>query len=125
MQARLGRSDGDGLVTSRREHEHGVERLGDEILPALECRGVRERVAGCAERALGEVADRGYLEPVAKLGSYVKKGDLVARLHDFDRWDEPATEIRADQDGYVMCRKYRAETKQGDVVMVIAKEVLD
>jgi predicted deacylase len=64
----------------------------------------------------------GIIEPVAALGSYVKEGDLVARLHDFDRWDEPATEIRADKEGYVMVRKFRAATKQGDVVMVIGEE---
>jgi len=67
----------------------------------------------------------GIIEPVAALGSFVKQGDLVARLHDFDRWDEPAFEIRADQDGYVMCRKFRAAAQQGDVVMVIAEEVFD
>lgn len=66
----------------------------------------------------------GVIEPVAALGSFVRGGDLVARLHDFDRWDEPAFEIRADQDGYVMCRKFRAATQQGEVVMVIAEEVV-
>jgi hypothetical protein len=47
----------------------------------------------------------------------------VTRLHDFERWDEPAVEIVADQDGYVICRKFRAATEQGEVVMVIAQEV--
>jgi N-alpha-acetyl-L-2,4-diaminobutyrate deacetylase len=67
----------------------------------------------------------GIFEPVAPLGSFVHKGDLVARVHDFDRWDEPAIEVRADKDGYVMVRKFRAATKQGDVVMVIGEEVTD
>lgn len=67
----------------------------------------------------------GIIEPAATLGSFVKQGDVVARLHDFDRWDEAAIEIRADQDGYVMVRKFRAATQQGDVVMVIAEEVVD
>jgi hypothetical protein len=31
--------------------------------------------------------------------------------------------IVADGDGYVMCRKFRAATEQGEVVMVIAAEV--
>ena len=67
----------------------------------------------------------GIFEPVAPLGSFVRRGALVGRLHDFDRWDEAAVEIRADDDGYVMCRKFRAPTTQGDVVMVIAEEVFD
>ncbi len=50
-------------------------------------------------------------------------GTPVARVHDFYRWDEPGIDIVADQDGYVLCRKFRARTEQGDVVMVIAKEV--
>lgn len=67
----------------------------------------------------------GVFEPVATLGAAVHKGDLVGRLHDFDRWDESPVEIRADKDGYVMVRKFRAASKQGDVVMVIGEEVID
>ena len=72
MQARLGRRDGDGLVASRREHEHGVEGLGDEILPALGRSGVRKHVAGRVQRALGEVADRAHLESVPQLAEVVE-----------------------------------------------------
>ena len=65
----------------------------------------------------------GISEPVAEVGQFVRKGDLVTRIHDFDRWDEDPVEIRADEDGYVMCRKFRAATQQGEVVMVIAQEI--
>ena len=65
----------------------------------------------------------GISEPLAPLGSYVTKGTPVARVHDFYRWDEPGIDIVADQDGYVLCRKFRARTEQGEVVMVIGKEV--
>lgn len=65
----------------------------------------------------------GISEPVAPVGSYVTQGDLVTRIHDFDQPDEPPVEIRADLDGYVMCRKFRARTVQGEVVMVIAPEI--
>jgi len=47
----------------------------------------------------------------------------VARVPFFKRIDEPPVEIRADGDGHVMCRKFRAATDQGEVVMVIAAEV--
>jgi predicted deacylase len=57
------------------------------------------------------------------IGDFVSRGQPVARIHDFERIDEPPMEIRADGDGYVMCRKFRAATDQGEVVMVIAAEV--
>jgi predicted deacylase len=65
----------------------------------------------------------GISEPLQPVGAFVTAGTPVTRIHDFDRWDEPALEIVADQDGYVLARKFRAVTKQGEVVMVIAQEV--
>jgi predicted deacylase len=66
----------------------------------------------------------GISEPLVELGTFVIMGTPVTRIHDFDRWDEPGVDILADGDGYVMCRKFRAETQQGEVVMVIAEEVV-
>jgi predicted deacylase len=65
----------------------------------------------------------GISEPLVPIGAFVSQGQPVARIHDFERIDEPPVEIRADGDGYVMCRKFRAATEQGEVVMVIAAEV--
>ncbi|CAN5578126.1 N(2)-acetyl-L-2,4-diaminobutanoate deacetylase DoeB [soil metagenome] len=65
----------------------------------------------------------GISEPLVELGTYVRAGTPVTRIHDFERWDEPGVDIVADGDGYVLCRKFRAETQQGEVVMVIAEEV--
>lgn len=65
----------------------------------------------------------GISEPLVPIGAFVQKGQPVARIHDFERFDEAPVEILADGDGYVMCRKFRAETHQGEVVMVIAEEV--
>ena len=65
----------------------------------------------------------GISEPVVPVGRFVHKGEVVTRIHDFDRPDEPPAEIHADLDGYVMCRKFRARTVQGEVVMVIAPEI--
>ena len=65
----------------------------------------------------------GISEPLQPVGAFVTAGTPVTRIHDFDRWDEPALEIVADLDGYVLARKFRAVTKQGEVVMVIAQEV--
>ena len=65
----------------------------------------------------------GISEPLVPIGAFVRQGQPVARIHDFERIDEPPVEICADGDGYVMCRKFRAATEQGEVVMVIAEEV--
>jgi predicted deacylase len=65
----------------------------------------------------------GISEPLVPIGAFVNQGQPVARIHDFERIDESPVEIRADGDGYVMCRKFRAATEQGEVVMVIAAEV--
>lgn len=66
----------------------------------------------------------GISEPVVPVGTFVHAGDLVSQIHDFDCPDEAPVEIRADLDGYVMCRKFRARTVQGEVVMVIAPEIV-
>jgi predicted deacylase len=65
----------------------------------------------------------GISEPLVPIGAFVNQGQPVARIHDFERIDESPVEVRADGDGYVMCRKFRAATEQGEVVMVIAAEV--
>jgi predicted deacylase len=65
----------------------------------------------------------GISEPLVEVGTFVKKGTPVLRLHDFERIDEPGHGITADVDGFVLMRRFRAQTNQGDVVMVIATEV--
>lgn len=68
---------------------------------------------------------RGISEPLVPLGAFVTRGTPVARLHDFDRIDEPGVTIVADSDGYVLMRRFRAETEQGDMIMVIGQERTD
>jgi predicted deacylase len=65
----------------------------------------------------------GISEPLVPLGSFVREGTPVTRIHEFDRIDDPGVTILADQDGYVLCRRFHAPTQQGDVVMVIGQEV--
>lgn len=65
----------------------------------------------------------GISEPLVPVGAFVQKGQPVTRIHDFERIDESPVEIAADSDGYVVCRKFRATTEQGEVVMVIAEEL--
>jgi predicted deacylase len=66
----------------------------------------------------------GISEPLLPLGSVVRRGQPVAAIHDFERIDEPPAEIRANLDGYLLVRRFRAPTTQGDVVAVIAQEIV-
>jgi predicted deacylase len=65
----------------------------------------------------------GISQPLVPLGAFVRKGTPVTAIHDFERWDEPPTVVCADGDGYILSRKFRAATEQGEVVMIIAEEV--
>ena len=66
----------------------------------------------------------GISEPVIPLGTFVKRGQPVALIHDFERIDEPPVEIRANLDGYLLVRRFKAPTTQGDVVAVVAQEIV-
>ena len=65
----------------------------------------------------------GISEPLVPLGAFVRKGQPVAAIHDFERIDEPGIDIVANTDGYLLVRHFRAATPQGAVVAVIGTEV--
>jgi predicted deacylase len=120
-------TDLDGVRWAQQGTRNVLRHFGmlDEPVEQLTAPGLdRQRVISQTDidRYVTAPCD-GISEPVAAVGAYVRAGDVVCRIHDFDRVDEPPVEIRADQDGYVMCRKFRARTVQGEVVMVIAQEV--
>lgn len=96
------------------------EPLKDLMPPGLD----RQRVVSAVDIDRWITAPvPGISEPLVPVGAFVRAGQPVTRIHDFDRWDEPATEIVADRAGYVLARKFRAPTEPGEVVMVIAQEV--
>jgi predicted deacylase len=64
----------------------------------------------------------GIWEPVVELGSEVRKGDLLGRLHDFSDHSIPATEIRAHRSGVVLMMQFRATTSKGAVLYIIARD---
>lgn len=65
----------------------------------------------------------GIFEPIADLGTFVRHGQPVARIHSFERFDEPGVEIAANADGYLMQRQFRSWVTQGSVVAVVGEEV--
>jgi predicted deacylase len=122
-----GSVDLTGVRWAQQGTRNVMRRFGllDEPIEPLVPPGVdRQRVVAQTDidRYITAPAD-GIAEPLVPLGSFVRAGTPVVRLHDFDRVDEPGLVIPADHDGYVMVRRFQAETRQGDVVMVIAQEI--
>ncbi len=109
-----------GTLNVMRHYGLLEEPVVDLTAPALD----RQRIISATDIDRYVTAPvSGISEPLVPLGAFVRKGQPVARIHDFERFDEPPVEILADGDGHVMCRKFRAATTQGEVVMVIAEEV--
>lgn len=110
-----------GTLNVLRHHGLLAEPVVDLTPPGLD----RQRVVAATDIDRYVTAPvSGISEPLVPVGAFVTKGQPVARIHDFERIDEPPVEIAADGDGYVLCRKFRAVTEQGEVVMVIAEEVV-
>jgi len=109
-----------GVLNVMRHYGLLDEPVVDLTLPGLD----RQRIVSAIDVDRWITAPvSGISEPLVPLGAFVRAGTPVTRIHDFERWDEPGVEIVADGDGYVMQRKFRAPTQQGEVVMVIAEEV--
>jgi N-alpha-acetyl-L-2,4-diaminobutyrate deacetylase len=61
-----------------------------------------------------------HFEPLVECGSAVKKSERIGFLHDFDRIDDPASEILAPHDGYVISQAWNAKVFRGQVVSVVS-----
>jgi predicted deacylase len=120
-------TDLDGVRWAQGGVRNVMRRYGllDEPIVDLTSPGLdRQRVVSATDIERYVTAPvSGISEPLVPVGAFVRKGQPVTRIHNFERIDEPPVEIVADSDGYVMCRKFRAATEQGEVVMVIAEEV--
>jgi N-alpha-acetyl-L-2,4-diaminobutyrate deacetylase len=65
----------------------------------------------------------GLVEPVVTLGDYVRKGDLMARIHITERTAVPPYDYFAPRDGLVMSRHVPSLAKMGDCLNVIAEVI--
>ena len=63
----------------------------------------------------------GLLEPSVNLGDQVKKGDLMARIHNYERTAVPPYEVYAQCDGMVIARHVPSLVKMGDCLNVLAE----
>lgn len=64
----------------------------------------------------------GHYEEVLRCGVRVRCGDLVGRLHDFQRIDEPAWPVLAPIDGIVVGQSWPARVPQGKFILCVGVE---
>jgi N-alpha-acetyl-L-2,4-diaminobutyrate deacetylase len=62
----------------------------------------------------------GLLEMRADLGAAVRKGDIVARVHNLERTGAPPVEYRAKLDGILAGRHFPGLVQTGDTIGVVA-----
>jgi predicted deacylase len=66
----------------------------------------------------------GVYEPLYEVGTFVEAGQVVGRLHDFERPHEPALELCAPRSGYLLMQAFQAPTERGTTILVVAEEVV-
>lgn len=85
--------------------------------------GTQERVQLVDRECYVNAPFAGMYSPLYRCGKKVSAGEVVGHLHDFNRIDEAAAEVRAPVDGYIICQAWRNPVARGIIVLVVAKEV--
>ena len=65
----------------------------------------------------------GMIETMVDLGGSIRKGEVIARIHDVTRTGTAPQEIRADMDGLLAARHFPGLAKAGDCAAVLAVRV--
>src|SRR5262249_26964244 len=79
-----------------------IEPTGHHASGTQKCAAIVD--AGCYVAAPHD----GHYEEVIVCGTRVRRGDVVGRLHDFQRLDEPGWAVRAPLDGIVVAQPWGA-----------------
>lgn len=64
----------------------------------------------------------GVYEEVVSCGARVRRGEVVGRLHDFQRIDEPAWDAIAPLDGIVVAQAWSARVRHGQFIVCVGEE---
>lgn len=64
----------------------------------------------------------GHYEEVLHCGVRVQRGELVGRLHDFQRIDEPPWPVSAPRDGIIVGQAWGARVRQGQFILCVGDE---
>ena len=65
----------------------------------------------------------GHYEEITPCGAIVKKGDIVGRLHDFDRIDDEGWPVQAGVSGVVVGQAWAARVQRGQHIACVGKVV--
>ena len=65
----------------------------------------------------------GHFEPRVELEQYVRSGDLLGYIHDFDRIDSASAEVRAHMDGHIVFLAWEACVSKGQLVSEIGAPI--
>jgi predicted deacylase len=60
---------------------------------------------------------------VAEIGSPVRQGDLIGRLHDFGDHSSTPLEIKSPRDGWMLMMHLSARPRKGVTLFVVGREV--
>jgi N-alpha-acetyl-L-2,4-diaminobutyrate deacetylase len=91
---------------------------------------IAHQLAGTQRRV--EIVDRdcytvapwaGHYEPVIECGQDCRRGDVVGRLHDFDRIDEEPWAVRAGVDGVLVAHAWSNPAMKGQHIAVVGRVV--
>jgi len=100
-----------GVLDSSTDLEGGVDRESQILIDSS--------VPGS-----GILADfTGHMEPLVDVGASLRKGDCIARLHNFERIDASPLEVLAPYDGIVAGLPTRAKVMEGQMVVMMGKVI--
>lgn len=96
----------------------------DIVKPAAQVEVIESELVDVRSDDCYVVAEsEGVLEPLVRLGDFVRSGAPIARMHRPDCPEEPASFIRTRCDGLVMARRALAKSSPGDWLFIIGQRV--
>lgn len=101
---------------------HG--QLHRDIAPAAHHLDGSQRLVDCSPYECSIFAPaRGWYEPVVPCGAFVRAGDVIGRLHDFEWIDSKPWPARAAVDGHVIAQAWKAAVKEGQQLVSLGVEL--
>jgi len=99
------------------------DQLSGSIEPiAHHADGTQKRVQLVDRDCYVHAPYNGFYEPMYRCGRKVSAGEPIARMHDFNRLDQPATTVMALVDGYLLTQAWQNPVRRGIVIAAVAKE---
>lgn len=83
-----------------------------------------QRVVDCSPYECATFAPtHGWYEPILPCGTFVRAGETVGNLHDFERIDKKPWAARAAVDGFLIAQTWKAKVEAGQQLVSLGVEV--